>query len=67
MFAKVGFTEILIILVVGFLIFGPKKLPELGKTFGDTISQFKKASKGDSEDEGSEQTKKELEGNKKED
>jgi len=67
MFAKVGFTEILIILIVGFLVFGPKKLPELGKTFGNTINQFKKASKGDFEDEGSDQTKKELEGNKKED
>ena len=47
MFGRLGGTEILVILVVGFLIFGPKKLPQLGKSFGETISEFKKASKKD--------------------
>lgn len=47
MFGRLGGTEILVILVVGFLIFGPKKLPQLGKSFGETISEFKKASKRD--------------------
>ena len=46
MFGRLGGTELLIILVVGFLIFGPKKLPEIGKSFGDTVREFKKSSKG---------------------
>ncbi|WBW97231.1 twin-arginine translocase TatA/TatE family subunit [Oceanirhabdus sp. W0125-5] len=45
MFGRLGGTELLIILVVGFLIFGPKKLPEIGKAFGDTVREFKKSSK----------------------
>lgn len=45
MFGRLGGTEFLVILVIGFLIFGPKKLPEIGKTFGDTIREFKKSSK----------------------
>ncbi|MCM1991759.1 twin-arginine translocase TatA/TatE family subunit [Oceanirhabdus seepicola] len=47
MFGRLGGTELFIILVVGFLIFGSKKLPEIGKTFGDTIREFKKSSKDD--------------------
>lgn len=45
MFGKLGGTEFLVILVIGFLIFGPKKLPEIGKAFGYTIREFKKSSK----------------------
>lgn len=36
-------THLLIILVVGLFLFGPKKLPELGKGLGDGIRGFKKA------------------------
>src|SRR5882672_7004551 len=39
-----SWTEILFILVVALIIFGPRKLPELGKSLGGAISQFKKAS-----------------------
>ena len=46
MFGRLGGTEIIVILIVGFLIFGPKKLPEIGKSFGDTVREFKKSSKG---------------------
>jgi len=45
MFGRLGGTEIIVILIVGFLIFGPKKLPEIGKSFGDTVREFKKSSK----------------------
>ncbi len=40
----IGTPEILIIVVVALLIFGPSKLPELGKTLGKGIREFKKAS-----------------------
>jgi TatA/E family protein of Tat protein translocase len=38
-----GFQEILMIFVVALLVFGPKKLPELGKSLGKGIREFKKA------------------------
>jgi TatA/E family protein of Tat protein translocase len=40
----IGTPEILIIIVVALLIFGPTKLPELGKTLGKGLREFKKAS-----------------------
>ena len=40
----VGPLEVVVILVVVLLVFGPKKLPEVGKALGETIQQFKKAS-----------------------
>lgn len=43
--SKIGPTELIIILVVILLIFGPSKLPEIGKSFGKSIKEFKKASR----------------------
>jgi sec-independent protein translocase protein TatA len=43
MFNNLGFPEILLILIVALLIFGPKKLPELGKSLGQGIREFKKS------------------------
>ncbi len=37
----VGFAEMVVILVVALLLFGPKKLPELGKALGGSIRAFK--------------------------
>ena len=37
---NLGFPEIMIILVVALLVFGPKKLPELGKSLGNGIREF---------------------------
>ncbi len=39
---NLGMTEILIILVIALLLFGPKKLPELGRSLGQSIREFKK-------------------------
>jgi sec-independent protein translocase protein TatA len=39
-----GATEIALILVVALVIFGPRKLPELGKSFGQAMAQFRRAS-----------------------
>src|SRR5438067_13888631 len=40
---SLGFGEMLMIFVVALLVFGPKKLPELGKSLGKGIREFKKA------------------------
>lgn len=42
-----GTTELLLILAVVILLFGAKKLPELAKGLGNSIKEFKKASKED--------------------
>ncbi len=41
--------HLLIIAGIALLVFGPKKLPELGKGFGDAIRGFKAATKGEAE------------------
>ena len=43
MFGQIGVPEMLIILVIALLIFGPKKLPSLGKSLGEGITSSKKA------------------------
>ena len=50
--------ELLIILVVALLIFGPKNLPKLGKMFGKTINGFKK---GMEDEEGSDDSEEKTE------
>ena len=40
----IGIPELIVIFVIALLIFGPKKLPELGKALGKGIAEFKKAS-----------------------
>ena len=41
----IGLPEIAVIVVLGLLIFGPKRLPQLGKTIGKTIKGLQNASK----------------------
>lgn len=40
----VGMPELIIILVIALIIFGPRKLPELGKSLGRSLNEFKRAS-----------------------
>jgi len=46
MLGNIGLTEIIIVLVVALLIFGPKKLPEMGKAIGSAVTEFKKGLSG---------------------
>jgi len=41
-FGRFGWTELVIILVLALIIFGPGKLPEVGKALGKAIGEFKK-------------------------
>jgi len=40
---SIGVPSLILILVVALLIFGPKKLPEIGSAFGQTLKEFKKS------------------------
>lgn len=55
---KIGFTEILLILLIVVLLFGGRKIPELMKGIGQGMKEFKKASKFDPESENKEVAKK---------
>ncbi len=44
MFGSIGMPELIVILVIALIIFGPRKLPELGRSLGKSIGEFKRAS-----------------------
>jgi TatA/E family protein of Tat protein translocase len=44
MLPSLGITELVVILVIALIFFGPRKLPELGKSLGKSIGEFRKAS-----------------------
>ncbi|MBW4644134.1 MAG: twin-arginine translocase TatA/TatE family subunit [Goleter apudmare HA4340-LM2] len=52
-----GWPEVAVIAVIAILIFGPKKIPELGNALGKTLKGFKEELKSPSEDSNPEQEK----------
>jgi len=43
MFGSIGMPELIVIFVVALVVFGPSKLPELGKSLGEAIRGFRKS------------------------
>lgn len=44
MLTNIGIPGLILILVIALIIFGPSKLPEVGRAFGRTLTEFKNAS-----------------------
>ncbi|MGD9678547.1 MAG: twin-arginine translocase TatA/TatE family subunit [Vulcanibacillus sp.] len=63
--ANIGIPGLILILVIALVIFGPNKLPELGKAAGSTLREFKSATKDLMNDDVKTETKQTIE--KKED
>jgi sec-independent protein translocase protein TatA len=57
---NVGPLEIAVVLIIVLIIFGPKRLPELGKSMGHGIREFKNSISGESDQDSPEEKKREL-------
>lgn len=51
MLSNIGIPGLILILVIALVIFGPKKLPEMGRAIGQTFREFKKSTKDLMDDE----------------
>lgn len=46
MLANIGIPGLVLIIIIALIVFGPSKLPEVGRAFGRTLTEFKSATKG---------------------
>ncbi|MBE3554632.1 MAG: twin-arginine translocase TatA/TatE family subunit [Thermicanus sp.] len=46
MLNNIGIPGLILILILALIIFGPQKLPEIGRAFGNSLREFKKATQG---------------------
>lgn len=60
MLANIGIPGLILILVLALIIFGPKKLPEMGRAIGQSLKEFKNSTKGLMDDEPLEVEKKNI-------
>ncbi|BBH20725.1 hypothetical protein Back11_20700 [Paenibacillus baekrokdamisoli] len=51
MFNNIGISGLVIILLIALIVFGPAKLPQLGRAFGDTLREFRNSTKGIADDD----------------
>lgn len=60
---SLGASSLILIAIVALIIFGPKKLPEFGKAAGNTLREFKNATKGLTDDDDDDAKKSEAKNN----
>ena len=46
MFTNIGFPGLILIVIIALVIFGPSKLPEMGRALGTSLKEFKRSSRG---------------------
>ncbi|MEV5029164.1 twin-arginine translocase TatA/TatE family subunit [Paenibacillus sp. LPE1-1-1.1] len=51
MLNNIGVSGLVIILLIALIVFGPAKLPQLGRAFGDTLREFRSSTRGIVDDE----------------
>ncbi|MET1030448.1 twin-arginine translocase TatA/TatE family subunit [Domibacillus tundrae] len=61
MLQNIGVPGLVLILVIALIIFGPSKLPEIGRAFGSTLKEFKKSTRELVSDDEEEKTEKKKE------
>ncbi len=63
MLSNIGVPGLILILVLALIIFGPKKLPEIGRAVGQTLREFKKSTAGIIEEIEDKEVKKDVKNN----
>ncbi|MGP4060001.1 twin-arginine translocase TatA/TatE family subunit [Halobacillus sp. H74] len=58
MLSSIGIPGLILILTIALVIFGPKKLPEIGKAAGDTLKEFKNSARDLTDESKEEKTEK---------
>jgi sec-independent protein translocase protein TatA len=61
MLGNIGPLEIVVVLIIALVVFGPKRLPELGRSLGRGIREFRGSLGGSDEDEDAEAKQREIE------
>ncbi len=64
---NIGLPEVLVVLVIALIVFGPKRLPELGRSVGKGIREFRASISGDDDDDESPSKPAQIEGAEKPD
>lgn len=60
MLGNIGFPSLILIIVIALIIFGPAKLPEIGKAAGKSLKEFKDATKGMVDDNDEDKSEREI-------
>lgn len=60
MLSNIGIPGLIIVLVLALIIFGPKKLPEIGRAMGQSLKEFKSSTKGLMDDNDERDLEKEI-------